>query len=145
MKTRLERRAFLKGALSCMVSLPALTSIGCSDGESLGPEDRLRSAGTQEAAVLAVFFDEPELEAAAFVGQRFLAIVAPNASDDEIDALVAPVVELLASSDSDASALAALRAKILDDFETEATELVDGWVFSVTELRLCLLLATIIQ
>lgn len=143
MKTRLERRAFLKGALSCMVSLPALTTIGCGSEASTAPA-RLRADGSREAMALAEYFDDAELDAAAFIGQRYLAVFAPNASADEAKAIAAPVAEMITAADTDATALAKLRAKIVADFDAEATAIVDGWIFSLTELQLCVLLALIV-
>lgn len=145
MTSRLQRRAFLQAVLSCVAVLPAATSIGCSS-ESLdeGSSSRLRTRGSREELVLADYFDDAQLDAAAFVGRRYLAVAAPNASTAEISALIAPTVELLTESASEAAALAALRTKILADFATEATIPVDGWIFSVTELHVCVLVGTLI-
>lgn len=135
MSVRLQRRALLKAFLSCVAIAPAFSSIGCASesamaGLPLTLEDSVRS-----------YFDEREVAAGVFIGQRYLAAVAPNASDEEISALVAPTRELFLSNDGDDdAALAAVHAKVLADFAGEATTLVDGWRFSLTELHLCVLL-----
>ena len=137
MSRRFERRAFLKAALSCIAFVPPAASIGCSDG--------VITAGRSTAPVRASrFFDESRIRAAALIGQRYLAVVAPNASDVDVDALVAPTRELLESDDDDSAALAAVRARILADFTESSTIMIDGWTFAETELHLCVLARSLV-
>ena len=46
---------------------------------------------------------------------------------------------LLADTNDEVSAIAALKKRIISDFETENTIQLDGWILSVTEARQCAL------
>lgn len=142
MSRRFERRDFLKAALSCVAFLPPVASIGCSSGSSSSPTPK---ATTSRAIRLTDgFFDESMVGAAALIGQRYLALVAPNATDADVDALVAPTVQLLEADDDDETVLETVRTHVLADFTESATTVIDGWTFATTELHLCVLARTLV-
>jgi hypothetical protein len=126
------RRALLQAALSSLVV-----------GPWFGCRNEAPFAGTLSPmlGMTKRYFPDGGLAEAAFLGSRYLMAVAPNASEDEIRTLVAPTTALLAASDDPDSdfALDALQAKVCGDFANDATVLVDGWHFSVTEMHLCVL------
>lgn len=150
MTQRLERRAFLKVALSCVAFLPSLGTVGCDGDDDASTARRARVASSRRLRLTDDFFDEAELGAAALIGQRYLDLVAPNATEDEIDELIAPTVQILEPDEdeddakNDPAALQALRARILADFMESSTTVVDGWTFANTELHLCVLARSIL-
>lgn len=142
MSRRFERRDFLKAALSCVALLPPVASIGCSDGSSTTPTPQATTSRARR--MTDGFFDETKLEAAALIGQRYLALVAPNATDADVDALVAPTVQLLEADDDDDTVLETVRTHVLADFGEASTTVVDGWTFATTELHLCVLARSLV-
>jgi hypothetical protein len=87
----------------------------------------------------------PHRDSAAAVGREYLKI-APLEADVSrlIDLIVSPEKSIGAQSRTDAEALAeSLRAKQRDDFEQGRTVLIQGWMLSQTEARLCALVSLI--
>lgn len=132
MATLASRRAFLLGALSCVaVASPfgAFGAVGCADRDTTLSRD-----GT-----VAAYFPDDGLEAARAIAARWLAVTAPGATEQDLRRLVAPTQALIDASPDAESAIAALRARVRDDFASGAIANVDGWTFALTELDLCVL------
>lgn len=115
----LERRSFLKAALALVLPLPA-----CSHSETVGAGSTSVSAGKR----VAWYFDE--LESARVIARAWLG------DRDPLEAAT-PTLDLLDGSESDEAALAAVSARLEQDFTTGATANVAGWTFGATELQLC--------
>lgn len=144
MAPRLQRRAFLQAALSCVALLSPVGSVGCArEAAKTETPPRFRTTGTREDLIPTDFFDDASIDDALFIGQRYLASL--DTADTNIKQQIQSTVDLIETSESDDGAIADLRARILADFGEKATALVDGWVFSVTELNLCLLIGTLVN
>lgn len=130
MTRRIERRAFLMAAVSSLAAFAPLAQIGCTDTDT----SLSRRSGAPEG-----YFAEGGLESARAIGRRWLAIVAPGATEAEIRSLVAPTIARIEGAASDDDAIAVLNRRVTDDFAGGSTANVDGWTFATTELHVCVI------
>ncbi len=123
---RIGRRDVLRG-LGAFAIVGAMPLVGCGDP---------RSSALPEA--LATFYSDPD--AAAEIGRHYLALT-PRESD--ADVLVRAVAgdelelfrKLAIENPSELHEL--LRAKHREDFDGGRVVVVEGWMLSLTEARLC--------
>ena len=90
------------------------------------------------------YFPEDSTDAIRTLGERYLEIVAPGASEDRIETLLAPTASLIEGNDA-AVVIDTLRAKVEDDFVQGNDLIVEGWVLATTELQLCALVSRTLQ
>lgn len=140
--TTIDRRGFLRLSTGvAAASVAGLGFIGCDVGaaeDRWEDAERARAARRAEAARRAALYVSPD-QAAAF-GERYLAAAALDADDDAAFAVLEGVVDGLVDADSDAAAVAWLEASIAHDFVIDELVLLEGWVMSATELKVCALL-----
>jgi hypothetical protein len=160
---RWQRREFLRLALIQLGAWPLVSTLGC-DGDSGKPEKdsdksphdagapepdpdipvsnavRARIARLQSGTMLATFFGDGEASNIGHVGAHYLAVAAPDHTDEQILAALEPTIRRIERHLSDADAIDALRNAVATEFEAVEVIDVEGWTLAPTEAALCALL-----
>lgn len=162
---RWQRREFLRVALIQLGAWPLVSTLGCDEGDSGKPEksrdvDRREDAGApepdpdiplsnavrervarlQSGTMLATFFGDGEAGNIEHIGARYLAMAAPDHSDEQILAALEPTIRRIERHLSDSDAIDALRNAVATEFEAVEVIDLDGWTLAPTEAALCALL-----
>ena len=142
MTIELARRALLKGVVASFMATLPLSLVGCGDDDASTSTTPPPDGGTTDNAlppVYEAYIPREQQDSARVIAQRYLAVVAPGASNDAIRALVAPTVAIAMADPDIAASVTALRAQVSSDFATGHAVNIDGWYFARTELQLCVL------
>lgn len=122
----MRRRGFV-------VSLGAITVVGCKEDEDGAPVDP--DASLHIAGVVRAYFGD-ELDDVRFLGARYRLRFE---SDDALGEDLGPLVELLAQEPTVDDAVEALRTRVEADFQASRMLLVDGWALGAAETRMAAL------
>lgn len=140
MSAGVDRRGFLRIAAGAAAGVAGLGLIGCDvegDVEPWDDAERAAALRRAEAGRRAALFATPGQ--VGVLGQRYLAFSAQDRVDVARGQLDGLVDDLLALP-SDEDVVGWLDAAIADDFDVGRSQVLEGWVMSVTELELCMLL-----
>jgi hypothetical protein len=133
-RDRFPRREFLLRALAACAA-PVL--VGRAAGQmAQGPAP---AAAARRGRVTAAYLGAGSLEAARAIAEAYIAHSALERNDEAFVDAASATVDIISRAGSDASAIAALVTRVRSDFVADRVIQLEGWVFSRTELDLCLL------